>query len=147
MFELSFGEMIVIGMVALLVIGPERLPKVARTAGVLLGRLQRFIASVKSDISRDVDLQQLRQLQADMQASAQDIEQSLRQKNAAFREEMSELERQLWQENQQAPPTPTSSPAQELSAQDMELSPPITATSQAPADKNPASKPKETPHE
>lgn len=151
MFELSFGEILVIGMVALVVIGPERLPKVARTAGVLLGRLQRFVASVKSDISRDVDLQQLRQLQADVQASAQDIEQSLRQKNAEFREEMSDLERQLWQENQSASMNDTAKTQQhqELSAQDRELAPDTPATSHFPADKNlnHNTPPKETAHE
>lgn len=155
MFELSFGEILVIGMVALVVIGPERLPKVARTAGVLLGRLQRFVASVKSDISRDVDLQQLRQLQADVQASAQDIEQSLRQKNAEFREEMSDLERQLWQENHQKHHQVQDANLQKtsnhptLSAQDRELAPDTPATSHFPADKNlnHNTPPKETAHE
>lgn len=60
MFDIGFTELLLIGVVALLVVGPERLPKVARTAGHLLGRFQRYVASVKSDISREVQLEELR---------------------------------------------------------------------------------------
>ena len=52
MFDIGFSELVIIGAVALIVLGPERLPRVARTAGHLLGRLQRYVAQVKSDISR-----------------------------------------------------------------------------------------------
>ena len=61
MFDIGFSELVVVGVVALIVIGPERLPKVARTAGHLLGRFQRYAASVKSDISREMQLEELRQ--------------------------------------------------------------------------------------
>lgn len=60
MFDVGFSELVVIGVVALIVIGPERLPKVARTAGHLLGRLQRYISNIKSDISREVELDELK---------------------------------------------------------------------------------------
>lgn len=60
MFDVGFSELLVIGVVALIVIGPERLPKVARTAGLLLGRMQRYIAAVKSDISQEIQLDELR---------------------------------------------------------------------------------------
>jgi len=60
MFDIGFSELIVIGVVALIVIGPERLPKVARMAGHLLGRFQRYAASVKADISREMQLDELR---------------------------------------------------------------------------------------
>jgi sec-independent protein translocase protein TatB len=60
MFDIGFSELVVIGVVALIVIGPERLPKVARTAGHLLGRFQRYAASVKSDISREMQMDELR---------------------------------------------------------------------------------------
>lgn len=60
MFDIGFTELLVIGVVALLVVGPERLPKVARAAGHLLGRFQRYVSSVKSDISREVQLEELR---------------------------------------------------------------------------------------
>ena len=62
MFDIGFSELVVIGVVALIVIGPERLPKVARTAGHLLGRFQRYAASVKSDISREMQLEELRKV-------------------------------------------------------------------------------------
>ena len=60
MFDIGFSELMVIGIVALLVLGPERLPKVARTTGHLLGRLQRYVADVKSDINREMQLDELR---------------------------------------------------------------------------------------
>jgi sec-independent protein translocase protein TatB len=60
MFDIGFTELLVIGVVALLVIGPERLPKVARTAGHLFGRFQRYVTSVKADIGREMELDELR---------------------------------------------------------------------------------------
>ena len=60
MFDIGFSELVVIGVVALIVIGPERLPKVARTAGHLYGRLQRYVSTVKSDISREIQLDEIR---------------------------------------------------------------------------------------
>lgn len=60
MFDIGFSELLVIGVVALIVIGPERLPKVARTAGHLYGRMQRYVATVKSDISQEIQLDELR---------------------------------------------------------------------------------------
>ncbi|MDR2259889.1 MAG: Sec-independent protein translocase protein TatB [Azoarcus sp.] len=62
MFDIGFSELVVIGIVLLIVVGPERLPGVARTAGHLLGRLQRCVASVKSDIQREIHLDELRKL-------------------------------------------------------------------------------------
>jgi sec-independent protein translocase protein TatB len=77
MFDVGFSELLVIAIVALVVIGPERLPKVARTAGHLLGRLQRYVNDVKSDINREMQLDELKKLQADVQESARSIERSV----------------------------------------------------------------------
>ena len=77
MFDIGFSEMMVIAIVALVVIGPERLPKVARAAGHMLGRLQRYVSDVKSDINREMQLEELRKLQSEIQESARSIEQSL----------------------------------------------------------------------
>ena len=77
MFDIGFSELVAIGVVALVVIGPERLPKVARTAGHLLGRMQRYVNDVKSDISREMQLDELKKLQADMQDSARSFQQSI----------------------------------------------------------------------
>lgn len=60
MFDIGFTELIVVGIVALIVIGPERLPKVARTAGHLYGRMQRYVSTVKADISQEIQLDELR---------------------------------------------------------------------------------------
>lgn len=60
MFDIGFSELVVIGVIALIVIGPERLPKVARTAGHLYGRMQRYVSAVKSDISREIQLDEIR---------------------------------------------------------------------------------------
>lgn len=77
MFDIGFSELLVIGIVALVVIGPERLPKVARTAGLLLGRLQRYVSDVKADISREMQLEELKKLQSDVQESARNFERSI----------------------------------------------------------------------
>jgi sec-independent protein translocase protein TatB len=77
MFDIGFSELIVIGIVALVVVGPERLPKVARTAGLLLGRLQRYVANVKADIGREMQLEELKKLQAEVRESARDLERSI----------------------------------------------------------------------
>ncbi len=77
MFDIGFSELVVIAVVALIVIGPERLPKVARTVGHLLGRMQRYVNDVKADISREMEFEELRKLQASMQDAARSIEQSV----------------------------------------------------------------------
>lgn len=73
MFDIGFSEMVVIAIVALVVLGPERLPKVARTAGHLLGRLQRYVSDVKADINREIQLDELKKLQAQIEESARQI--------------------------------------------------------------------------
>jgi len=77
MFDVGFSELIVISIVALVVIGPERLPKVARTVGHLLGRMQRYVNDVKTDISREMQLDELKKLQAEVQDSARNFERSM----------------------------------------------------------------------
>ena len=78
MLDIGFSELVVIGVVALIVIGPERLPRVARTAGHLLGRFQRYVADVKADINREMDLAELKKLQTSVEEAARSIEQSVR---------------------------------------------------------------------
>src|SRR5690349_11165809 len=77
MFDIGFSELLVIGVVALIVIGPQKLPRVARTAGHLLGRMQRYVADVKADINREIELEELRKLKSTMQDAARSIEQSV----------------------------------------------------------------------
>ena len=77
MFDIGFSELLVIGVVALIVIGPERLPRVARTLGHLAGRLQRYVADVKADINREMELDELRKMRDQVQKAAADIETSV----------------------------------------------------------------------
>jgi sec-independent protein translocase protein TatB len=78
MFDIGFSEMIVIAVIALIVLGPEKLPRVARTAGHLLGRMQRYVNDVKSDINREIELDELRKLQKEMEKTAQSIESTVK---------------------------------------------------------------------
>ena len=74
MFDIGFSELLVIGVVALIVIGPQKLPRVARTVGHLLGRLQRYVADVKADINREIELEELRKMRDSMQKAASDMQ-------------------------------------------------------------------------
>ena len=85
MFDISFTELLLIGVIALIVIGPERLPKVARMAGQWVGKLNRFVSQVKQDIDRDMRLEELRKMQQEMKDSAQKYE--IMAKDAAHRVE------------------------------------------------------------
>ena len=77
MFDVGFSEIVVIAVVALIVIGPERLPKTARTLGHLFGRLQRYVADVKADINREMQLEELRKLQQEVHTAATEFESSM----------------------------------------------------------------------
>jgi len=78
-FDIAFSEVAVIAVVALVVIGPERWPKVARTLGHMFGRLQRYVSDVKADINREIELDELRKLKGEVQSAAQEIERSVTQ--------------------------------------------------------------------
>lgn len=85
MFDVGFSELLVIGIVALVVIGPERLPRVARTIGHLLGRAQRYVNDVKSDINREMHLDELKRLQSEVSESARNMEAGIRKEFEAAR--------------------------------------------------------------
>ncbi len=95
MFDIGFSEIVVIGVVALVVIGPERLPKTARTLGVLFGRLQRYVSDVKADISREMELDELRKLQREMQGAARDLQQSVASAAQDLKSGVAQVERDL----------------------------------------------------
>ncbi len=78
MFDFGFSELVVIAVVMLVVVGPERLPKVARTAGHILGRLQRYVSDVKSDIQREMQLEDLKKLQQQVEQQSRELESSVR---------------------------------------------------------------------
>ncbi len=92
MFDIGFSEMVVIAVVALIVIGPERLPKVARTAGHLLGRLQRYVNGIKTDISRDMALEELRKTQQQVQQDVTSAEQAVGQMGQQLDQHLQQLD-------------------------------------------------------
>ncbi|MCB5190287.1 Sec-independent protein translocase protein TatB [Methylobacillus arboreus] len=84
MFDIAFSELVVIGIVALIVIGPEKLPKVARTVGLLVGRVQRYVNGVKSDISRELRFEELQRLQ-------DEVRQGINQAESAVNREVNQI--------------------------------------------------------
>lgn len=79
MFDIALSEIAVIMLVALIVIGPERLPKVARSAGRLWGQVQRYVHRVKSDIENDMALDDARQMQSRIHQEIDSVGKSLRE--------------------------------------------------------------------
>ncbi|MDF3833704.1 Sec-independent protein translocase protein TatB [Cupriavidus basilensis] len=77
MIDLGISKLALIGAVALVVIGPERLPKVARTVGALVGRAQRYINDVKAEVSREVELDELRKMRTEFEDAARDVERTI----------------------------------------------------------------------
>jgi sec-independent protein translocase protein TatB len=91
MFDFSIGEIGVIGVVALVVLGPERMPKVARTIGEWIGKAQRYVNEVKNDINREMDLAELKKLKDEAQSAAQSIQSSVQGLQADFSRAASDL--------------------------------------------------------
>ncbi|MFM0348338.1 Sec-independent protein translocase protein TatB [Paraburkholderia sp. RL17-347-BIC-D] len=78
MLDLGLTKMALIGVVALVVLGPERLPRVARTAGALFGRAQRYINDVKAEVTREIELDELRRMKSEFEAAATNVETSVK---------------------------------------------------------------------
>ena len=91
MFDIGFSELLVIAIVALIVIGPERLPKVARTLGHLFGRMQRYVNDVKADITREMELEELRKLQSSVEDAARSIQSSVDKEVSDARTELNKV--------------------------------------------------------
>lgn len=77
MLDLGLTKMALIGVVALVVLGPERLPRVARTAGALFGRAQRYINDVKAEVTREIELDELRRMKGEFEQAAQNVEKTV----------------------------------------------------------------------
>ncbi|PUE11713.1 twin-arginine translocase subunit TatB [Limnohabitans sp. T6-5] len=84
MLDLGISKMALIGVVALIVIGPEKLPKVARTVGTLIGKAQRYVSDVKAEVSRSMDLEELKKMKESMESAARDVEQSVQTTASEF---------------------------------------------------------------
>lgn len=123
MFDIGFSELMVIGVVALVVIGPERLPKVARTLGVLFGRLQRYVTQVKSDISREMELAELGKVKTEFESAARsfqaDVESKAAETERELREAQASIEKSLVSEPPAAEPA-----ALQVSAPESPCAPP-----------------------
>jgi sec-independent protein translocase protein TatB len=92
MFDIGFSELLVCGIVALVVIGPERLPKVARTLGVLFGRLQRYVTQVKADINREMDLAELGKVKSEFESAARSFQSGVESKASEVERELRETQ-------------------------------------------------------
>jgi len=114
MFDIGLSEIVVIGVVALIVIGPERLPKTARMLGHLFGRLQRYVNEVKADISREMELDELRRLKRDVESAARDIQQSVATAQAEVSAGVRSVEQQLTSVSQAASEATAAPPAEPL---------------------------------
>ena len=106
MFDIGFSEIVVIAVVALIVLGPERLPKAARTMGHLFGRLQRYVNDVKADINREMELEELKKLQQEVKSAARDIEQSVSTAVSSVESGARDVEAQLNAGASEAPAPP-----------------------------------------
>ena len=113
MFDIGFSEMIVIGLVALIVIGPERLPRVARTLGHLAGRLQRYVADVKADINREIELEELRKMRDSMHQAASEMQKAASDVQSSVDSELSKTADELNKAVAGTPPPEAPAPAAE----------------------------------
>lgn len=104
MIDLGLEKMIVIGAVALIVIGPEKMPRVARTVGTLLGKAQRYVNDVKAEVNRSMELEELRKMKETVESAARDVESSVSSAAADFEKQ--------WQDAAStAPPLPDLAPS------------------------------------
>lgn len=138
MFDISFTELMVIGVVALVVIGPERLPGVARTAGALLGRLQRYVSDVKADVQREMRLEEMKKLQDEIESQARGIETQVRSEMQAVEQSVDDAAAPL----ATLPEPLAATPARTETRDDKALQPASTGSSAPSLPANAAAAPK-----
>ena len=90
MIDLGISKLALIGAVALIVIGPEKLPRVARTVGALLGKAQRYVADVKAEVNRSMDLEELKKMKDSVESAARDVQSSVQESASDFEKTWSE---------------------------------------------------------
>ncbi|MES2958052.1 MAG: Sec-independent protein translocase protein TatB [Pseudomonadota bacterium] len=88
MIDFGFDKIALIGAVALIVIGPEKLPRVARTVGHMLGKAQRYVADVKAEVNRSIELDELKKMKTEFEGAARDVEQSVNREVSAATSEL-----------------------------------------------------------
>ncbi len=84
MIDFGFDKIALIGAVALIVIGPEKLPRVARTVGHLLGKAQRYVADVKAEVNRSIELDELKKMKTDIEDAARNVQQEVQSTASSF---------------------------------------------------------------
>ena len=125
MFDIGFSELLLIAVVALIVIGPERLPKVARTLGHLFGRMQRYVNDVKADISREIELDELRKMQSSVEDAARSFQSSVSKEVSETESEFNRLAQASQPALERNPDSPSPDLATQPGSQqpDLELDP------------------------
>ena len=93
MFDIGVTKLMIVGGIALIVIGPERLPRVARMVGTLVGRAQRYVADVKAEVNRSIELEELKKMKTEFEDAARNVEQSV---SSEVHKQTSELQ-SAWQ--------------------------------------------------
>ena len=116
MIDFGFDKIALIGAVALIVIGPEKLPKVARTVGHLLGKAQRYVADVKAEVNRSIELDELKKMKTQFEDAARDVEQTVNKEMSQAQSEFNSLDTG-W--------SPESTPALGVGSSSSELSTPV----------------------
>jgi sec-independent protein translocase protein TatB len=97
MIDFGFDKIALIGAVALIVIGPERLPRVARTVGHLLGKAQRYVADVKAEVNRSIELEELKKMKSSFEDAARNVEQTVSSVNSEIQQTASDFDKS-WSE-------------------------------------------------
>ena len=92
MFDIGISKLMIVGGIALIVIGPERLPRVARMVGTLVGRAQRYVADVKAEVNRSIELEDLQKMRREFESAARDVQSSVQK---GFDETRQELDRAM----------------------------------------------------
>jgi len=90
MIDLGVSKIALIGAVALIVIGPEKLPRLARTIGTMLGKAQRYVADVKQEVSRSMELDELKKMKETVEGAARDVENSIQTNASDFEKSWTE---------------------------------------------------------
>ena len=88
MIDFGFDKLALIGAVALIVIGPEKLPRVARTVGLLVGKAQRYVSQVQSEVSRSIEIEELKKVKSGLEDAARNVEHSVSQGMTQFQSEV-----------------------------------------------------------
>jgi sec-independent protein translocase protein TatB len=134
MFDIGFSELLVIGIVALIVIGPQRLPQVARTLGHLFGRMQRYVNDVKADIAREMELAELKKLQTTIEDAAGAFQGSVNQEVNAAESELNKLAQSAQPDDPFREPA-AAAPAAAAGPPSAQREAPLDTSQQAPAQK------------